>query len=261
MSGNDCSRTAAEITQCGISTMFLKEGPDMRWVRWNPVTWNPKRLTWLTLLCMRDTLLQLRLTLCDPIARQAPLSMGFCRQEYWNELPCPSSGNLPDPGIEPVSHVSCIGRQVLHHWATWEAPTLPKLTLKSTALKSSRAWKLCLQRYGWKMLSYISVNKGPPATAGTPNCVLRGTQKRKEQHSGPRELMCISEEWWQWAQTLASPHMDKNTKFINLRCLVFYDHNLLMFQLPGFCGKTPIHPGSFLTSSVRVERLSSGLKS
>ena len=100
MSGNDCSRTAAEITQCGISTMFLKEGPDMRWVRWNPVTWNPKRLTWLTLLCMRDTLLQLRLTLCDPIARQAPLSMGFCRQEYWNELPFPSPGELPNTGIE-----------------------------------------------------------------------------------------------------------------------------------------------------------------
>ena len=32
---------------------------------------------------------------------QAPLSMGFSRQEYWNGLPFPTSGNLPDPGIEP----------------------------------------------------------------------------------------------------------------------------------------------------------------
>ena len=34
---------------------------------------------------------------------QAPLSMGFPRQEYWNELPFPSPGDLPDPGIEPRS--------------------------------------------------------------------------------------------------------------------------------------------------------------
>ena len=29
--------------------------------------------------------------------------MGFCRQEYWSGLPCLSPGDLPDPGIEPVS--------------------------------------------------------------------------------------------------------------------------------------------------------------
>ena len=32
------------------------------------------------------------------VARQAPLSMGFSRQEYWSGLPCPSPGDLPDPG-------------------------------------------------------------------------------------------------------------------------------------------------------------------
>ena len=36
-------------------------------------------------------------------ARQAPLSMGFSRQEYWSGLPFPSLGDLPDPGIEPPS--------------------------------------------------------------------------------------------------------------------------------------------------------------
>ena len=34
---------------------------------------------------------------------QAPLSMGFSRQEYWSVLPFPSPGNLPNPGIEPRS--------------------------------------------------------------------------------------------------------------------------------------------------------------
>ena len=33
-------------------------------------------------------------------ARQAPLSVGFPRQEYWSGLPCPPPGDLPDPGIE-----------------------------------------------------------------------------------------------------------------------------------------------------------------
>ena len=37
------------------------------------------------------------------IARQAPLSTEFSRQEYWSELPCPSLGDLPDPRIEPGS--------------------------------------------------------------------------------------------------------------------------------------------------------------
>ena len=37
------------------------------------------------------------------VARQAPLSMGFPRQEYWSGLPYPSPGDLPGPGIEPVA--------------------------------------------------------------------------------------------------------------------------------------------------------------
>ena len=44
-------------------------------------------------------------TLVTPwtVACQSPLSMGFSRQEYWSGLPCPSPGDLPDPGIEPRS--------------------------------------------------------------------------------------------------------------------------------------------------------------
>ena len=37
------------------------------------------------------------------VAYQAPLSMGFSRQEYWRGLPCPPPGDLPDPRIKPVS--------------------------------------------------------------------------------------------------------------------------------------------------------------
>ena len=49
------------------------------------------------------------------VAHQAPLSMRFFRQEYWSELPCPPLGDLPGPEMEPESHVSYIGKQVLYH--------------------------------------------------------------------------------------------------------------------------------------------------
>ena len=47
-------------------------------------------------------------TLATPwtVARQVPLSMGFPRQECWSGLPFSSSGDLPNPGIEPTSPVS-----------------------------------------------------------------------------------------------------------------------------------------------------------
>ena len=46
--------------------------------------------------------------LCDPkdCTCQAPLSMGFSRQEYWSGLPLPSAGDLLDPGSEPMSVAS-----------------------------------------------------------------------------------------------------------------------------------------------------------
>ena len=48
---------------------------------------------------------KLGLTLANPwtVACQAPLSMGFSRQEYWSGLPFPSPGDFPNPGIEPAS--------------------------------------------------------------------------------------------------------------------------------------------------------------
>ena len=45
-------------------------------------------------------------------ACQAPLFLGFSRQEYWSGLPFPPPGDLPNPGIEPMSpYISCIGKE------------------------------------------------------------------------------------------------------------------------------------------------------
>ena len=40
------------------------------------------------------------------VAHQAPLPVGFSRQEYWSGLPCPPPGDLPNPGIKPMSLMS-----------------------------------------------------------------------------------------------------------------------------------------------------------
>ena len=42
------------------------------------------------------------------VARQAPLSIRFSRQKYWSGLPFPPPGDLPNPGTECISFVSCI---------------------------------------------------------------------------------------------------------------------------------------------------------
>ena len=56
------------------------------------------------------------------VARQAPLFMGFSRQEYWNGLPCPSPEDLPDSGIKPVSLTSpALAGAFLATSTTWEA--------------------------------------------------------------------------------------------------------------------------------------------
>ena len=54
---------------------------------------------------MVDLVIKSCLTLVTPwtVACQAPLSMGFPRQEYWSGFPFPSPGDFPDPGIKPTS--------------------------------------------------------------------------------------------------------------------------------------------------------------
>ena len=54
---------------------------------------------------MHANLLQSHLTHCVPMdcSPQGPLFMGFSGQEYWSGLPCPSPGDLPNPGIKYAS--------------------------------------------------------------------------------------------------------------------------------------------------------------
>ena len=73
--------------------------------------------------------------LCDPmnIAYQAPLSMGFSRQEYWSGLPCFPPGDLPNPGIEttPPASPALAGRFFIH-WAVSSVQLLSCVWLFAT---------------------------------------------------------------------------------------------------------------------------------
>ena len=75
-------------------------------------------------VCMRDKSLscvRLFVTPWSVAHHQAPLSMGFSRQEYWSGLPCPPPGDLPDPGIEPMSLVSAaLAGKFFTTSTTWE---------------------------------------------------------------------------------------------------------------------------------------------
>ena len=61
------------------------------------------------------------------VAFQAPLSMGFSRQEYWSGLLCPPPGDLPDPGMETMSPLT--GRFFTTS-TTWEACCYTNLSFK-----------------------------------------------------------------------------------------------------------------------------------
>ena len=75
---------------------------------------------------------------------QAPLSMGFSRQEFWSGSLCSPSGDLLNPQIQPNSLVStCIDRWVLYHW--WQLGSLGwcRMAFGISRMRFGRAWRCC----------------------------------------------------------------------------------------------------------------------
>ena len=62
------------------------------------------------------------------VARQAPLSMGLLREEYWSGLPFPPPQDLPDPGIEPRSPAGQVDSLLLSHWGS---PIIREMQVKT----------------------------------------------------------------------------------------------------------------------------------
>ena len=74
-------------------------------------------------VCMPNhfSCIQLFATPCS-ITHQAPVSMGFSRQEFWSGLPCSPLGDLSDPGIKPASLTSALASGFFTTSATWKIP-------------------------------------------------------------------------------------------------------------------------------------------
>ena len=92
------------------------------------------------------------------VAHQAPLSMGFPRQEYWSELPFPFSRGSSDLGMEPVS-------------PSWQADSLPLSHLGSLCMDPG--YSLILRMKVKKSLSHVQLFV-TPRTVNLPGSCVHG---------------------------------------------------------------------------------------
>ena len=106
-------------------------------------------------------------------ALQAPLSMGFSKQEYWSGLPCSPPGDLPNPGIKPRS---LHGRRIFTVWAT--KPRRLKWVAYPFSRGSSQPRNLYL------------MDSLPPELPGKPSLPLLGPTRESEL------LMCLRKKWF-----------------------------------------------------------------
>ena len=161
------------------------------------------------------------------IARQAPLSMGFSRWEYWSGLPLPSPGDLLHPGIKPSSLMSpALAGRFFTTTATWEA--------LSTIFKSHSgdfSHKFC------KVLSHgcqewSQDNTTAPSLFQSWSSVLRSPEGR--------------------IQSLPSRKLPLHSKLHSLDC--FREHMILLCKAAFLCQlQFGTCHGHFLSTSTRIE--------
>ena len=130
------------------------------------------------------------------VACQAPLSMGFPRQEYWREMPFPTPGDLPNPGIEPVSLASpALAGGFFTTGATWKAQIdipITWMTLKGIML-SGRSQTQTLHLYDFSQRQSCT-NSGQISSFQKLG-VGRGCDT---QSAGGRSLFWVFSPWAMW---------------------------------------------------------------
>ena len=110
-------------------------------------------------------------------ASQAPLFMGFPRQEYWNGLPFPSPGDFSrsrDP-----TQVSCIGKQVLLHRATREVPYIYLYNYQHT--QDMELFHHTQGGFFYSILQCFISQSAAPFQSGVSRCPLRLQKKEKRK--------------------------------------------------------------------------------
>ena len=106
------------------------------------------------------------------VARQAPLSMGFSRQEYWSGLPCPPPGDFPDSGIEPA----------FLHLLDWQLGSLPLVPPRKPEAESMAYQMPNSKNDGKRCGTPRSVlgSLGFKCTCGSSKCDKHETQPKGE---------------------------------------------------------------------------------
>ena len=141
------------------------------------------------------------------VAYQAPLSVGFPRQEYWSGLPCPSSGDLPDPGMEPGSPTlwelnkgACLLRN-LHAGQEVTELDMEQWMVQKWERSTSRlyichpAYVTNMQSISREMLGWMThkLESRLLAEISTNSDVCRGCHS-----NGRKQRAC----WWRWKRRL-----------------------------------------------------------
>ena len=103
-----------------------------------------------------------------PVTRQAPVAMGFSRQEYWSKLPFPSPGDLFHPGIEPSPPVSLASPALADGFFILAPPGKPLLRHGQKKFPASPGvWTPCFHCRGhvfdpgWGTMTWQAVWCGP----------------------------------------------------------------------------------------------------
>ena len=110
------------------------------------------------------------------VAHQAPQFMGFSRQGYWSGLPCPSPGDLPDPGLWHSRQIlNCLSHKGLKHKSTH---------LKQIAYTWAPTSQFCLQIILHLKLKDLFPSSGPPSTS-CPSLILSRTPGHHEALPAP----------------------------------------------------------------------------
>ena len=163
---------------------------------------NDKRL--ITVLIIKSYILLMlscvRLSVTTwTVAHQAPLSVGFSRQEYWTGLPFPHPGDLPNPGTEPLFPAAAAAAKSLQSCLTLCDPIdgsppgspipgiLQARTLEWVAISFSNAWKWKVKG---KSLSRVRL-LGTPCTAAYQVPPSMGFSRQEYRSGVPLPSPCL----------------------------------------------------------------------
>ena len=126
------------------------------------------------------------------VAPQAPLSMGFPRQEYWSGWPFPPPGELPNPGVEPTSPVSPV---LAGRFFTTEPPGKPYVLLSSLL---NNMFNIALHNW-WIFSTLDTFLKHSHIQALEMKALFFLVQNTLSIHLGLQLVCCLNQGTiWQW---------------------------------------------------------------